>query len=367
MAGENQVMNPIGISRLGANNLGADKDALFLKVFSGEVLQVFEENNALLPLVRQRTISSGKSAQFPVTGVATAKYHTPGESIMGSGTDTSTPADGVLDSSKYLTNMSHTERVISIDGMLVSSAFIGDIDEAKNHYDVRSAYSTQIGRELAYHADKALIRTCIAGARKTTDRFGGTDAKFLGAQVGLDTDSPTDGVQGDEIVTGLFTVAQKMDEASVPMDGRYCVLSPANYYKLVNTANDSVLRAINRDFGNEGNGSIARGEIVQVAGIRILKSNHIPSANESSTQDAVLGDDLINNDVFTADGGYSGANFSTTEGICFQTEGLGTVKLLDLAMESEYQLDRLGTLMVAKYAMGHGILREECCFELTTS
>lgn len=367
MAGENQVMNPIGISRLGANNLGADKDALFLKVFSGEVLQVFEENNALLPLVRQRTISSGKSAQFPVTGVATAKYHTPGESIMGSGTDTSSPADGVLDSSKYLTNMSHTERVISIDGMLVSSAFIGDIDEAKNHYDVRSAYSTQIGRELAYHADKALIRTCIAGARKTADRFGGTDAKFLGAQVALDTDSPADGVQGDEIVTGLFTVAQKMDEASVPMDGRYCVLSPANYYKLVNTADDSVLRAINRDFGNEGNGSIARGEIVQVAGIRILKSNHIPSANESSSQDAVLGDDLINNDVFTADGGYSGANFTTTEGICFQTEGLGTVKLLDLAMESEYQLDRLGTLMVAKYAMGHGILREECCFELTTA
>ena len=367
MAGENQVMNPIGISRLGASNLGADKDALFLKVFSGEVLQVFEENNALLPLVRQRTISSGKSAQFPVTGVATAKYHTPGESIMASGTDTTSPADGVLDASKYLTNMSHTERVISIDGMLVSSAFIGDIDEAKNHYDVRSAYSTQIGRELAYHADKALIRTCIAGARKTADRFGGTDAKFLGAQVGLDTDSPADGVQGDEIVTGLFTVAQKMDEASVPADGRYCVLSPANYYKLVNTANDSVLRAINRDFGNEGNGSIARGEIVQVAGLRILKSNHIPSANESSTQDAVLGDDLINNDVFTSDGGYSGANFTTTEGICFQTEGLGTVKLLDLAMESEYQLDRLGTLMVAKYAMGHGILREECLFELTTA
>ena len=368
MAGENQVMNPIGISRLGAVNVtGADKDALFLKVFSGEVLQVFEENNALLPLVRQRTISSGKSAQFPVTGVATAKYHTPGESIMASGTDGSSPADGVLDTSKYLTQMKHTERVISIDGMLVSSAFIGDIDEAKNHYDVRSAYSTQIGRELAYHADRALIRTCIAGARKTTDRFGGSDAKFLGAQVALDTDSPADGVQGDEIVTGLFTVAQKMDEASVPADGRHCILSPANYYKLVNTASDSVLRAINRDFGNEGNGSIARGEIVQVAGIRILKSNHIPTANESSTQDAVLGDDLINNDVFTSDGGYSGANFTATEGICFQTEGLGTVKLLDLAMESEYQLDRLGTLMVAKYAMGHGILREECLFELTTA
>ena len=374
MAGENQVMNPIGISRLGANNLGSDKDALFLKVFSGEVLQVFEENNALLPLVRQRTISSGKSAQFPVTGVATAKYHTPGESIMASGLDADasggSTGDGILNSSKYLTNMSHSERLISIDGMLVSSAFIGDIDEAKNHYDVRSAYSTQIGRELAYHADRALIRTAIAGARADKDRFGGTDAKFKGESI--DIDISNDGVSGTELIDGIFSVAQKMDEKSVPSDGRYIIVNPANYYKLVNDSSDAVLRAINRDFGNEGNGSIARGEILQVAGVRVLKSNHLPSGSDAS--DSIFKDALINNDVYDAhdstgsDGvGYSAAAAYNTVGVAFQTEGLGTVKLLDLAMESEYQLDRLGTLMVAKYAMDHGVLREECLYELVTA
>ena len=35
-------------------------------------------------------------------------------------------------------------------------------------------------------------------------------------------------------------------------------------------------------------------------------------------------------------------------------------KLLDLTTESEYQIERQGTLFVAKYAMGHGILRPEC-------
>ena len=37
----------------------------------------------------------------------------------------------------------------------------------------------------------------------------------------------------------------------------------------------------------------------------------------------------------------------------------GTVKLMDLATEMEYDIRRQGTLMVAKYAMGHGVLRPE--------
>jgi hypothetical protein len=31
--------------------------------------------------------------------------------------------------------MGHNERVISIDGLLISDAFIANIDEAMNHYD----------------------------------------------------------------------------------------------------------------------------------------------------------------------------------------------------------------------------------------
>ena len=338
------------VSRLGQQNAAGDVDALFLKVFSGEILQVFEENNIMMPLTQQRNISSGKTAQFPVVGTAQAKYHTPGESVL-------TTDDG-SSAAKYLSQVKHAERTISIDGVLLSTAFIADIDEAKNHYDVRAAYTTQIGRELAYSADRALIRTVIAGARKTTDRFGGSDAKFLGAAI----DTASGATYTDaELVSACAEVAQKMDEASVPAEGRYMVLTPANYYTLVKTGNP----AINSDFG--GMGSIATGEVTQVAGLRILKSNHIPTADESSTQDSVLGDDLIKNDVFTAGGGYSGDDFSNTVGVAFQSEAVGTVKLMDLAVESEYQMDRLGTLMLAKYAMGHGILREECCYEIITA
>ena len=369
MAGENQSMNPIDVSRLGQINATGDANAMFLKVFSGEVLQTFEEANLMMPLHTVRTINSGKTAQFPVMGTASAKYHTAGESIMGSFVDADSDAVGDAGEGKYLSRIKHAERTISIDGTLVSSAFIADIDEAKNHYDVRAAYTTQIGRELAYHSDKALIRTVIAGARADKDRFGGTNAAFLGAAIDATTfegDSPTDTYTAKELVNAIVQVAQKMDEKHVPAEGRYVIFNPAEYYKLVGSGND----AINTDFG--GMGSIATGEVAQVAGVRILKSNHIPSGTDAGT--SIFKDTQIQNDVYDDhDGtgsvgvGYSAAAAYNTVGIAFQTEGVGTVKLLDLGLESEYQLDRLGTLMVAKYAMGHGILREECCYEIKTA
>ena len=46
---------------------------------------------------------------------------------------------------------------------------------------------------------------------------------------------------------------------------------------------------------------------------------------------------------------------------------MGTVKLLDLAAEMEYDMRRQGTLIVSKYALGHGILRPEASVELISS
>ena len=121
--------------------------------------------------------------------------------------------------------------------------------------------------------------------------------------------------------------------------------------------------AINRDYNPEGNGSVAAGEIMSVAGIRILKSNHVPSGAADANE--IHANALVNNDVFgTAGVGYGNTSFAQTKGIIFQTEGVGTVKLLDLAMESEYYMERLGTMLMARYAMGHGVLREEACYEL---
>lgn len=366
---------PSSVSRLGQANQAGDADALFLKVFSGEIITTFEKNNVMMPLHRVRTIQNGKSATFPTTGVANAGYHTPGESVLAQGTTGATlfgstgsasfasSATSTVESNngitaKYLSKFNHNEKVVFIDDVLLSSVFVADIDEMKNHYDVRSVYSTEIGRALAYAADKNLLRTVIAGARKTTDRFGGSSTDYLGAQIGIGA-SPDDGT----IISGLFSAAEKMDNAGVPQDDRFAVVTPNIYYKLIQGQSD----AINRDY-NDNNGSIANGVVFRVAGIQIMKSPNLPSANESSSQSALHGAAGIKNDVNgVTDAGYSGLNYTTTRGIVFHREAIATVKLMDLSLETDYITERLGTLMLAKYAMGHNVLREECCYELTAT
>ena len=73
--------------------------------------------NKRIGMTSVRTISQGKSAQFPVIGTTSASYHTAGNEITG-------------------TQVKHNEKVINIDDLLISNAFLANIDEAKNHYDV---------------------------------------------------------------------------------------------------------------------------------------------------------------------------------------------------------------------------------------
>jgi hypothetical protein len=110
-------MSNATVSRLGlVNNSGTGVNDLFLKVFSGEVLATFARENQMMGMTTVRTIGSGKSAQFPVTGTIASGYHTIGNEIVG-------------------TQVKHNEKIINIDDMLLAHAFLGEIDELKNHYD----------------------------------------------------------------------------------------------------------------------------------------------------------------------------------------------------------------------------------------
>src|SRR6056300_2010370 len=333
----------------------AQDNALFLKKFSGEILQTFEESNIFKALHTIRTIESGKSAQFPVTGIASAAYHTPGENI----------ADG---GNSYLSDIKKTEKIINIDQMLIASTFLANIDDVKNHYDIRSVYANELGKALAVRFDTALSKTFIAAARGASDiggKVGGildVSANAMGTGADSSDDADNSDPTGAELTAALFTAAQKLDENDVPSDGRFCVLRPQEYYKLITGGAGQLAistSAVNKDVG--GLGSIATGSIPQIAGITIYKSNHIPSTDLSAV---TSGDGASSNDVFGVSGaGYNG-NFTNTLGIVAHSAAVGTVKLLDLATESEYQIERQGTLFVAKYAMGHGILRPECAIEL---
>ena len=140
----------------------------------------------------------------------------------------------------------------------------------------------------------------------------------------------------------MFEAAQTLDEKDVPSSDRYLFVKPEHYYKLVQDTT-----ALNRDWG--GSGSYSDGKIIRIAGIQIVETNNLPSADLSSSQDK--------NELYKKD-------FSKTLGLIMHKTGVGTVKLLELSTESDYVIGLQGTLTVAKMAIGHGILRPEACIEL---
>jgi len=333
-------------SRLGQDSLAGDTDALFLKVFGGEIITVFDEVNVMLPTTTVRTITSGKSAQFPAVGTATATYHTPGQDILTE--DGATP--------DYLSKVAKGEIVIVINDLLLSTVFIDALDEAKNHYDIRGEYSKQMARALSAEADKTLIYHGLIGARVTggtADRFGGST--YLGLTHDLDVASAAL-VTSAKLINGAFAAAEYFDTKDVPSDDRYIVMTPDAYYKLIATDGTAGGLILNRDFGNDGNGSMSGGTVGTIAGMKILKSNHIPAADV-----VVAGGD---NSTLSGTLDFTGTNAKNPVALCYHKSAIGTVKLRDLKVEAERRIERQGHLIVAGYAMGHEVLRNEALVEL---
>ena len=313
--------SPVSVGKV---NAGGSEDALFLKVFAGEVLTSFERASKTQGADMERSISSGKSATFPVMGRVGASYHTAGAEITGS-------------------DVNHNEKVITINDLLISSVFLSNIEEAKNHWDVRSAYSQEIGRALAFTKDKHILQTigqASLASANVSDSGYGAGATITNTGIA----SATDATAANAMIDALFGAAKQLDANYVPSEGRKCFMRLEEYYKLANATN-----AINVDFS--GRGSIAEGKVVKIAGIELVPVAHFVDSNVNSG---------VDQGSATAGGSNPQAvDLSNYVALVSHPSAVGTVKLMDLGVEKEYDIRRQGTLMVAKYAMGHGVLRPE--------
>jgi hypothetical protein len=293
---------------------GSDVTQLFMKVFAGEILTAFETECVTMTRQLVRTIANGKSAQFPTSWKASAALHTPGNMIIG---------DTIL----------HNEKVITIDGLLVSHAFIANIDEAMSHYDVRSIYSRELGVALGSALDKYTFQELALGAAVTTPTHG-SDNGYAGTVLTEDSDVTGKKILtvADDLASYIMTAAQTLDAHDVPKTDRYCILPPASYWLLLNSD-----KAVNRDYTNGG--SVQEGKVWRIGGVEIVESNNIPTSNLTT--------------------GLHQVDMTKSIGFIYHKTAVATVKLLDVALESDYLVTHQGTLMVAKVAAGHGYLRPE--------
>lgn len=155
-------------SLIGSNTALASPqfDDLYLPVFSGEVLQRYNEFLTASRFLRRKSISSGNTAKFPRMGGLGAERHARGAALLGMDTE-------------------QTDLAITLDDRpLISHFRLDDIDEAMLHFETRSELAMQAGQALAEAQDSLSIRLLINASRATpTSLYGGANSVFPGGGI----------------------------------------------------------------------------------------------------------------------------------------------------------------------------------------
>ena len=374
--------------RSGQTNAAGDVRNLYLKLYAGEVMSAFQTKNIMMNYCRVRSISKGKSAQFIMTGkYRAAEYHTPGNEII---------PDVIA---------KNAERVVSVDDLLIAAQFIPNIDEAMQHFDIRSVYTQESGYALAKSADQNILRMAVKAALTTNKEraskmiqdYDSWDDEDFSANVTYAA-SFANSKKAAYFMEGLIEAKRVLESAAAPLEDLVCVMATDQYYSLFKTVSNSeavsALTMFNRDVG--GGGSIKDIDLPMIAGIPVVRTPHLgalgasawtgslwstanpaistgqaPLANTAGSGRAAHYNLPSSYTAATASGSNIGAvgGLDGTSGVDLENESLtvralvmhkdavATVKLMDLSVESEYQIERQGTLIVSRYAMGHNVLR----------
>ena len=321
------------VSSTAGTNAYDTKYATYLKLFSGEMFKAYESATIARETVQRRTLKNGKSLQFIFTGRMTAGYHTPGVPILGSG------------------DPPVAEKTIICDDLLVSSAFVYDLDETLAHYSLRGEISKKIGHALAEAYDKKIFRMIAKAAREAHPITAAPGPEPGGSIIQLGVNKEFD---AQAIVDAFFEAASILDEKNVPRQGRCAVLSARQYYALISQVDSNIL---NRDYGaTQGNLNSGDG-LYEIAGISIKRSNNLPFL--AGNVAAVTGE---NNN-------YSG-DFSTHCGLIYQKDAAGVVEAIGPQVQTttgDVSVLYQGDVILGRLAMGCGTLNPAAAIELQSA
>ena len=358
-------VNPAQLTQLGQSNLAGDTRALYLKLFSGEMFKGFQHNTIARDLIMKRTLKNGKSMQFIFTGRTKSEFHTPGNSILGD-TNNAPPV---------------AEKTITCDDLLISSAFVYELDEVLAHYDLRSEISRKIGYALAEKYDRLIFRAVTRGARQASPVSATNYEEPGGTQIRVgSTANDSDAYDSSNLVAAFYDAAAAMDEKGVSMDGRVAVLNPRQYYSLIQAVGTNGL--VNRDVQGT---ALQNGQgIIEIAGIKIYKSMNIPFlGNYGTTYGGTTGvasptntGDFVGESLENASGATTGINndYGTAAevgakscGLIFQKEAAGMVEAIGPQVQvtsGDVSVIYQGDVMLGRLACGADYLNPAAAVEL---
>ena len=321
---------------------GANK--LWLPLWSGEVINAYDQFNIFENLISSKSLSGGFSYEFPVTGLVSLNASwDAGEELVGG-------------------DSSSTTFKINLDKRPMAAHFETDnVDLLITQWDYRSELARQAGLTLASTRDKQIVSALIAAsvaAPLTSDPRGLGVSNFPAPAV-VNTTAGAIGVSVSSCSeTVALSILQKienylvfMQENDYPVQNVMCAVPPKVF---------QVIRALGIPRLMTNNVNLSQGVIVgpdmtsgmnmltdslDYMGVKIVKTNHIPR-NTITVGQAKYNLTCGTVDIF---------------GIIFQKEAVAGLSLMGMKVDSIQDIRRNTQFTVASMLKGTGILRPELC------
>lgn len=342
---------------------GANK--LWLPLWSGEVINAYDEYNVFENLITNKTISGGYSYEFPVTGtVALNASWDAGEELVGG-------------------DSSSTTFKVNLDKRPMAAHFETDnVDLLVTQWDYRSELARQAGLTLANTRDRQIVSSLIAAsvvAPLASDPRGLQVANFpapaivdsaTGAAIGVAVSGCTE-VTALNILQAIENYLVFMQENNYPVQNVYCAVTPKVFQVIralgiprvsggsIESANS--LRGVAPMFGASdvyggvgtpmSQGMNMLSDALDYMGVKIIKTNHIPRSNLANFNSTGIGSAKYNLDCSTVN----------IFGMIFQPEAVAGLSLMGMKVDTVQDVRRNTQFTVASMLKGTGILRPELC------
>lgn len=284
-----------------ANGSSTDPN-YWLPIWSGEVINAYDQYNMFEPMVTTETIESGTTKRFPITGTVghIGKWNA-GQELIG---DSGTSNPGWFD--------------ISLDERPMAAFFeLDDIHLMLTQWDYRSELARQAGLQLSYIRDKQ-IACMIAKAAFTTNRnpfssdYAGMNAtgnvvlapnsafNYLGLRLATQTQRTDAALL---LLDYIERYMVRLSEIDATLGEVYCAVSPQAFHDIraLGIARDAT--GLVGGAGRPFFGGVAEAgglgapltqsmfgitEALEYMGVKIVKSNHLAQLDHAEVASGLV-------------------------------------------------------------------------------
>jgi len=330
---------------------GANK--LWLPLWSGEVINAYDQYNIFENVITNKTLSGGFSYEFPVTGtVALNAAWDAGEELIGG-------------------DSSSTTFKVNLDKRPMAAHFETDnVDLLVTQWDYRSELARQAGLTLANTRDRqiamALLAACAVPVLSSDPRGLVTASLPVPGVVGTGAASAAADQEALNILKEIENYLVQMQENDFPVNNVYCAVTPKVFQviralgipRTAATAGEFQrypLFGASEEVGGLGAplavGMNMLSDSLDYMGVKIIKTNHLPNTDVSATAGAAIGGTKYN----------LNASGIKLHGIIFQPEAVAGLSLMGMKVDTVQDVRRNTQFTVASMMKGTGILRPELC------